>query len=131
MASSDEIFEKVRETLADVLGLVEDEITLDASLVTDFVVDVAEFPDIVRGLEQRFHTTIPGDELFPEDLPTVDSSWVERGLVTEDGLEQLRERMPYADVDKFAEDPRVEYIRDLFTVKMIVDYIEAELPRDG
>ena len=34
---------------------------------------------------------------------------------------------PMPMLTNFADDPRVEYIRDLFTVKMIVEFIEAKL----
>jgi hypothetical protein len=35
--------------------------------------------------------------------------------------------LPHADVDKFAKDPKVENIQDLFTVGMIVKFMESKL----
>ena len=49
------------------------------------------------------------------------------GVVTAEGLTTLREKLPFADVDKFAADPQVENLPDLFTVQMIVKYIEKKL----
>jgi hypothetical protein len=35
--------------------------------------------------------------------------------------------MPHADVESFAEDPKVENIQDMFTVQMVVNFIDAKL----
>ena len=49
-------------------------------------------------------------------------------MVTEDGLAKLRERLPHADVDAFAVDPKVENIQDLFTIDMLVKFVAAKAP---
>ena len=78
MPSSNEIFEKVRETLAVVLGLDENAITLDDSLVADFVVDVDEFPRHRQPVWNRTSTRrFPVRSCFLRIWPTVDTSWVE------------------------------------------------------
>ena len=56
-----------------------------------------------------------------------DSGLVVDGVVTDAGLDELRSKMPHADVDSFASDPRVENIQNLFTVDMIVNFIERKL----
>ena len=43
------------------------------------------------------------------------------------GVAELKKRLPYADLDKFAKDPKIENISDLFTVGMIVKFMEAKL----
>jgi hypothetical protein len=35
--------------------------------------------------------------------------------------------MPFADIDKLAADPKVENIQELFTVDMMVKFVEAKL----
>lgn len=47
--------------------------------------------------------------------------------MTEEGIAELRTRMPYADIDSFAESGDVQEISSLFTVEMIVRYIENKL----
>jgi len=39
--------------------------------------------------------------------------------------------MPYADLSKFEKNPTVQDIADLFTVDMIVGYVEAKLAGAG
>lgn len=126
MASRDEILETVTETLVDALGVDDDEVTLEATLVDDLGAESIDFLDIVFRLEKNFNIKIPRGELFPEGL-TSDSSLVADGKVTDEGIATLREKMPHADIESFAGDPKVENIQSLFTVNMIVNFIEKKL----
>jgi hypothetical protein len=47
--------------------------------------------------------------------------------VTAAGLEELRRRLPFADLRAFARDPQVSAITDLFTVEMIARYVESKV----
>jgi acyl carrier protein len=127
MPTTDVIFEKVRDTLVDALGIDEDEVTPEATLVGDLGAESIDFLDIVFRLEKNFNVKIPRGELFPENLAAADSSFVQDGVVTKSGIGELRQKLPHADVDKFAKDPKIENIQDLFTVQMIVNFLQAKL----
>jgi acyl carrier protein len=127
MPTSDVIFGKVRDTLVDALGIDEDEVTPDATLVGDLGAESIDFLDIVFRLEKNFNVKIPRGELFPENLAAADSSFVQDGIVTKSGISELRAKLPHANVDKFAQDPKIENIQDLFTVQMIVNFLQAKL----
>lgn len=130
MPSRDEIYEKVKETLVDALGLDDDEIKPSARLKADLGAESIDFLDIVFRLERNFSTKIPRNELFPESLFTAESGFAEGGKVTEKGIAELRARLPHADketIDKLAADPRVENVEDLFTVNMVVNFLAARL----
>lgn len=130
MPSRDEIFEKVKSTLVDALGLDEDEVTPTSRLKADLGAESIDFLDIVFRLERNFNIKIPRNELFPESLFTADSGFAENGRVTEKGLQELRTRLPHADketIDALAKDPRVENVEDLFTVNMVVNFLAAKL----
>jgi acyl carrier protein len=126
MASRDEIFEKVQETLVDALGVDDDEVTEEATLVDDLGAESIDFLDIVFRLEKNFGIKIPRGELFPENL-AADASFVDDGKVTAEGIATLKEKMPHADIDSFANDPKVENIQSLFTVNMITNFVENKL----
>jgi hypothetical protein len=64
--------------------------------------------------------------LFPESL-AADQSLVRDGSVTPEGIAELRKRMPHADVESFAKNPKVENIQELFTVQMIVNFLQRKL----
>jgi len=130
MPTRDEIFEKVKETLVDALGLDDDEVTSGARLKADLGAESIDFLDIVFRLEKNFNTKIPRNELFPESLFAADSGFAENGKVTDKGIQELRTRLPHADkeaIDKLAQDPRVENVEDLFTVNMVVNFLSLKL----
>ncbi len=127
MPSRDEIFEKVRETLVDALGVDDDEVTPTATLIGDLGAESIDFLDIVFRLEKNFDIKIPRGELFPENIASADSGFVVGGKVTESGIAELRNRMPHANLDKFAADPKVERISDLFTVDMVCKFLAYKL----
>ncbi|HCS54454.1 acyl carrier protein [Rubinisphaera sp.] len=127
MPSSEEIYSKVQETLIDALGVDDDEVTPEATLVGDLGAESIDFLDIVFRLEKTFDVKIPRGELFPENLAAANSDFVKDGQVTEAGLAELREKMPHADIDQLAEDPQVENIQNLFTVQMICNFISNKL----
>lgn len=127
MPSRDEIFEKVREVLTDALGVDDDEVTPEATLSGDLGAESIDYLDIVFKLEKKFDVKIPRGELFPEGLAAADPSFVQDGTVTASGLDELRKRMPHADVETFAKNPKVENIASLFTVNMIVNFLERKL----
>jgi acyl carrier protein len=130
MASRDEIFAKVQETLVDALGLDDDEVTPTSRLKADLGAESIDFLDIVFRLEKAFGIKIPRNELFPESLFTADSGFAENGKVTEKGITELRSKLTHADpaaIDKLAQDPRVENVEDLFTVNMVVNFLAQKL----
>jgi acyl carrier protein len=127
MPTRDAIFRKVQATLVDALGVDEDEVTDTARLSADLGAESIDFLDIVFRLEKNFATKIPRGELFPENFAAADASYVANGMVTPKGLEELKARMPHADVDSFAKNPKVENLQELFTVGMIVNFLQRKL----
>ena len=127
MPTRDEVFTAVRETLVDALGVDDDEVTPTATLMGDLGAESIDFLDIVFRLEKNFNIKIPRGELFPENLVAADSGLIVNGKVTPEGIAELRTKMPHADIDKLAQDPRVEKVQDLFTVDMVVNFLTKKL----
>jgi acyl carrier protein len=126
MPTYEQIFEKVQATLVDALGVDEDEVTRDATLQGDLGAESIDFLDIVFRLERNFGIKIPRGELFPENL-TADPEWIADGKLTSKGVEELKTRLPFADIAKIEEDPSVDKIGDLYTVDMLVQYVQSKL----
>ena len=127
MPSQAEIYEKVSATLVDALNVEPDEITPAATLQGDLKAESIDFLDIVFRLEREFGIKIPRNELFPESIFQGDPDFVMDGKVTQKGLDELRQKMPFADLSKFEQNPEMTTISDLFTVEMITKYIEGKL----
>src|SRR6266403_6248915 len=127
MPSQDEIYTKVSATLVEALNVDEDEIQPTSTLQGDLGAESIDFLDIVFRLEREFNIKIPRNELFPEAIFQGDPDFVQNGKVTQKGLDELRARMPFADLSKFEQNPEVSGISDLFTVEMITRYIQGKL----
>ena len=125
--SRDEIFEKVQEVMIDALGVDDDEITLEATLMGDLGAESIDFLDIVFRLEKAFEIKIPREELFPAEDLMNNSEFIHNGKLTEKGLAELRDKMPHTDLAEFEKDPDINKMGDLFTVNAIVNYVENKL----
>ena len=127
MPTQDEIYEKVSATLVEALNVDEEDIKPDSTLQGDLGAESIDFLDIVFRLEREFGIKIPRGELFPESIFQGDPEFVQKGRVTPKGLEELRTRMPFADLSQFEQNPEVGHLSDLFTVDLITRYIQGKL----
>lgn len=130
MPTKEEIFEKIQTALVEALGVDEDEVTPEATLVGDLGAESIDFLDIVFRLEKAFDIKIPRGELFPEDILT-SPECVQDGRVTEAGLAQLRNRMPFANLDQFAQNPAVQDFGNLLTVADMCRFVESKVEVTG
>jgi acyl carrier protein len=124
---SDEIFGRVARVLVDSLNVDEDDLSPTATLQGDLGAESIDFLDIVFRLEREFGIKIPRGELFPDGIFQGDPEFVRDGKVTDQGLVELRSRMPYADLSAFDRDRRLGAVPDIFTVGLITRYIEWKL----
>ncbi len=125
--SHEEIFGEVQEVLVDALGLDDDEVTEGATLMGDLGAESIDFLDIVFRLEKAFGIKVPREELFPADSLMNNPDYVSNGKVTEAGLAEFKAKMPHTDFASFQEDPDINRLGDLFTVKSIVNFVEGKL----
>ena len=124
--TKDEIYEKIQTALIDALGVDDDEVTAEATLVGDLGAESIDFLDIVFRLEKAFDIEIPRSELFPEDILT-NAEYVQDGKVTPTGVEKLKKRMAFADLSKFEQNPMVQDFGNLLTVNDMCRYIEGKV----
>ena len=125
--SRDEIFGEVQEVLVDALGVDDDEVKAEATLMGDLGAESIDFLDIVFRLEKAFEMKIPREELFPAESLMNSPEFVSNGKLTETGLAELKNKMPYIELGEFANDPDINKLGDLFTVGTIVSYIDSKL----
>lgn len=123
----DEIFQEIQEVLVDALGVDNDEITSEATLMGDLGAESIDFLDIVFRLEKAFGIKIPREELFPAESLMNNPEFINNGKLTEVGLAELREKIPHTDLTAFENDPDINKLGDLFTVGAIVNYVDTKL----
>ncbi len=124
--TDEEVFEKVKDTLVDALGVDDDEVTLEATLTGDLGAESIDFLDIVFRLEKAFDIKIPRGELFPDNILN-NPEFVQEGKLTEKGLSEMKQRMPHADFSQFEQNPDINKMAELFKVQTIVNYVKGKV----
>ena len=117
--TQDDIFDRVKKQLVEALGVEEDDVTMASRLQGDLNAESIDFLE--------FGLKIDRNELFPESIFQGDPLFLQNGMLTPAGLDELRAKMPYADIGKFEKNPKFENIGDLFTVELITKYIQSKL----
>ena len=122
----DEVFTKVREVLVDALGVDDDEVTPTATLTGDLGAESIDFLDIVFRLEKAFNIKIAQGEMLPENV-LQNPEFVKDGKITDRGMEELRVRLPHADLSRIEGSRDINQVMEVFTVESIVKFVESKL----
>jgi acyl carrier protein len=129
--TQEEIFHKVKTMLVDALSADEDQVTPHARLQADLNAESIDMLDIVFRIEREFGLgKLDRNELFPESIFSGDPQFVKDGTVTAPGLDELKKKLPFADpaaIERFAKDPKIDKIGDLFTVDLLTRFIDRKL----
>ncbi len=126
MASEQEIFEQVREVLVDALAVDEDEVAMESTLVDDLGAESIDLLDIVFQLEKKFNIKIDRGELIPTEKLD-DPKYVQDGKLTADGLTMLKEALPSADLETFSQNPVIQNLAKILSVKDLVYLVSTKL----
>ena len=60
--SQDEIFEKVKDIIVEQLGVAENTVTLEASVIDDSGADSLDIVELVMAIEEEFDMEIPDED---------------------------------------------------------------------
>ena len=129
--SREDIFKEVQEVMIDALGVDEDEVTQQVTLMGDLGAESIDLLDIVFRLEKAFEIKITREELFPAEGLMSNPEYVNNGKLTEKGLAELKSAMPHSDFELFEDDPDINKLGDLFTVNSVVNFVELKLNEAG
>ena len=130
------IYEKVKESVVEALGVDDDEVTPDALLFDDLGAESLDLLDIVFRLEKEFSIKIPrggiqADALSAEGENLKEEDLVVDGVLTPLGIEKLKVAMPEVDPSRITEGFRVDDIATLFTVQTFVNITKKLLEEKG
>lgn len=120
--TQEQVLAKVRDVLIDALGVDEEEVTPEARLVADLGAESIDFLDIVFRLEKAFGIKINQSDLFPDNVLN-NPEYVKDGKVTDNGVAELRKRLPHVNLDAFAANPAVDEFSNIFTVDTLVKFV--------
>lgn len=125
------VYPKVREIIADVLVIDEDEISLNSRLITDLGAESIDFLDLVFQLEKEFKIKIPRGQLEKNARGHLAEDQFEKGgVLTPEGLNALKSYLSEVPADQFKDNMKVNEIPMLFTVetfcKLVVSAVEQQ-----
>ena len=78
--SSEEIFEKVKNIIVDLLQVSEDSVTLESQFIDDLGADSLDLVELIMGIEEEFNIEIPDGE-------------AEKVVTVEDVVEYIKENV--------------------------------------
>ena len=130
------IYEKVKESVVEALGVDDDEVTPNALLFDDLGAESLDLLDIVFRLEKEFGIKIPrggiqADALASEGEELKDEDLVVDGVLTPLGIEKMKTSMPEIDPSRITEGFRADDIATLFTVQTFVNITKKLLEEKG
>lgn len=122
----DGVYPKVREIIADVLVIDEEEISLNSRLIADLGAESIDFLDLVFQLEKEFKIKIPRGQLEKNARGDLAEDEFEKGgALTPAGLEALKNYLCEVPAEQFKANMKVNEIPMLFTVETFCKLVVA------
>ena len=122
------VYPKVREIIADVLVIDEDDVSMDSRLIVDLGAESIDFLDLVFQLEKEFGIKIPRGQLEKNARGDLTQEEFEKGgVLTERGMVALKSYLNEVPADYFKASMKMNEIPMLFTVgtfcKLIIEAV--------
>jgi acyl carrier protein len=123
--SRDEIYGDVQTAVVDALGVDEDEVTPEATLLGDLGAESIDLLDILFRLERKVGVKIQASDLaaYVQGGIPDEEFGDDNGIITPKGLAQLKKVMPQIDEDELAGKLEAEKVMSLFTVQNLADMV--------
>ena len=123
-----EIFEKLRGLIRQVLGIKLETITIASVLVSDLGAESIDLLDLSFLIEDTFGIVIEPNEFEKEAKARIpDGVYEKNGFITEEGLIQLRRSLPEVDQTRIVTGFRKADVPSLLTVGVFVHLIQRKL----
>ncbi len=115
---TEDVYPKVRDIIADVLVLDEDEIQASSRLIADLGAESIDFLDLVFQLEKEFKIKIPRGQLEQDSRGSLSAEEFEKGgVVTAAGMTALKDYFSELPAKNFDKPIKTNEIPMLFTVE--------------
>ena len=123
-----DVYPKVREIIADVLVIDQEDISLNSRLITDLGDESIDFLDLVFQLEKEFKIKIPRGQLEKNARGDLTEDQFEKGgVITAEGLEALKNYLTEVPAEQFKSNMKVNEIPMLFNVETFCKLVVAAM----
>ncbi len=128
MSKEDEIFQKLKPIVAEVLAVDAERIRVESILITDFGAESIDLLDLSFRIEEAFSVTIQADEMEREAKKRLGGAAYEKdGFLTEEALAEIRRALPELDQTKLVKGLRRSNLPSLLTIGFFVRLIARKL----
>jgi acyl carrier protein len=123
--TNEEIREAVYASVAEALGVEEDEVTPDATLMEELGAESIDLLDILFRVERSIGVKIQAADLseYVQGGIPDDEFGDENEIITPRGLAQLKKVMPQLDTDALAGELQADQVMGHFTVDNLVTLV--------
>ncbi|KTD45679.1 acyl carrier protein [Legionella taurinensis] len=122
----DSVYPKVREIIADVLVIDEEDVTKQSRLIADLGAESIDFLDLVFQLEKEFNIKIPRGQLEKNARGDLAEDEFEKGgVLTVKGMQALKNYLSEVPAEHFKANLKVNEIPMLFTVETFCKLVVA------
>ncbi len=120
----EEVFEKVSEVIVDASDVEADEISLDKRLIDDLDIDSIDMMELIYSIEKIYGVELEiGDFEGAMNREMNGVPFAKDNIITDEGLQKLRELMPEVDQTKIQPGLAVYNVPFLFTVESLCKLI--------
>lgn len=125
------VYPKVREIIAEVLVIDEDEISLNSRLIGDLGAESIDFLDLVFQLEKEYGIKLPRGQLEKNARGDLSEDAFEKGgVLTPEGLQSLKTYLCEVPDEYFKPSMKVSEIPLLFTVETFCKLIVSAVAKN-
>jgi acyl carrier protein len=120
-----EAYSAVQESVSGALGVGDDEVTPDATLMNDLGAESIDLLDILFRIERSTGVKIQASDLgehIQGGIPDSEFS-DENEIITDKGFEQLKTVMPQIEPDELRGKLKAEEVINHFTVQNLADMV--------
>ena len=126
------VYPKVREIIADVLVIDEEDVSLNSRLIADLGAESIDFLDLVFQLEKEFSIKIPRGQLEKNARGDLAEDEFEKGgVLTPNGMIALKSYLCEVPDAYFKDNMKINEIPLLFTVETFCKLIVAAVSEQG
>ena len=123
-----EIFNKVKDIIVDVLVIDEDKVQATSRLIADLGAESIDFLDLVFQLEKEFSIKIPRGQLEKNARGQLtEAEFEQNGVLTEKGLVALKSYLCEVPQEYFKSSMKTNEIPVLFTVETFCKLVGAAI----
>jgi acyl carrier protein len=132
VATQTEIYDATKDAVVGALGVGEDEVTPDATLMDDLGAESIDLLDILFRIERSTGVKVQASDIgeYIQGGISDDEFGNEEGILTDKGFDQLKTAMPQID-DAQRGQMRAEEVINHFTVQNLADLVASRAGGDG